>query len=289
MEGARFRLISIKAHINNVALHHTIFDLPFAFMGAVLAAGGSPRLYDLFWIAVAITTGRAAALAIDNLADVKFDSQQPRMQGRAMVRGDITKREALAFIIICLALMVGAVAQLQPICLYLLPIAAAPFIIYPFTKRFTGWCHMFLGVAIAMAPAGGYVGVAGEVTAPMVVLCVAVALWIGAFDAMYGAQDEEFDRSIGLHSLAETYGGANAFRIARVLHCICIVCFFALGWMLALGWPYFIGVGIAGGVLRYQHEIVSPTDFSRVTQAYFMRNGIVSVAIFICTWLSYLA
>ncbi|WP_443868826.1 UbiA family prenyltransferase, partial [Mitsuokella multacida] len=132
-------MISIKAHINNVALHHTIFDLPFAFMGAVLAANGHPRLIDLFWIAMAITTGRAAAMAIDNLADLKYDKQQPRMAYRAMVAGRISKREALVFIVICLVLMVLSVLQLQPICIYLLPVAAIPFIIYPFMKRVTGW------------------------------------------------------------------------------------------------------------------------------------------------------
>ena len=280
-------MISIKAHINNVALHHTIFDLPFAFMGAVLAAGGHPRLVDLFWIALAITSGRAAALAIDNLADLKYDSQQPRMAYRAMVAGRISKREALIFIVLCFILLVFSVLQLQPICIYLLPLAAIPFIIYPFMKRVTGWVHMFLGLAIAMAPAGGWVGVSGEITAPLIVLCTAVALWIGAFDAMYGAQDEEFDRSQGLHSLAVSYGAAGAFRIAVVCHIVCLVCFFAVGIMMYLSWLYFVGVGIAGGTLYYQHQIVSPTDFSRVTQRYFMRNGIVSVAIFVCTWLSF--
>ena len=280
-------MISIKAHINNVALHHTIFDLPFAFMGAILAANGHPRLIDLFWVAMAITTGRAAAMAIDNLADLKYDSQQPRMAYRAMVAGKISKREALVFIIIRLVLMVLSVLQLQPICIYLLPIAAIPFIIYPFMKRVTGWVHLFLGLAIAMAPAGGWVGVSGTISMPLIVLCIAVALWIGAFDAMYGAQDEEFDRSQGLHSLAVSYGAAGAFRIADALHVICILCFFTVGIMMNLGVLYFVGVGIAGGTLYYQHQIVSPTDFSRVTQRYFMRNGIVSVAIFVCTWLSF--
>lgn len=280
-------MISIKAHINNVALHHTIFDLPFAFMGAVLAANGHPRLIDLFWIAMAITTGRAAAMAIDNLADLKYDSQQPRMAYRAMVAGRISKREALVFILICLVLMVLSVLQLQPVCIYLLPLAAIPFIIYPFMKRVTGWVHMFLGLAIAMAPAGGWVGVSGTISLPLIVLCVAVALWIGAFDAMYGAQDEEFDRSQGLHSLAVSYGAKGAFRIADALHVICLLCFFTVGIMMNLGILYFVGVGIAGGTLYYQHQIVSPTDFSRVTQRYFMRNGIVSVAIFVCTWLSF--
>lgn len=280
-------MISIKAHINNVALHHTIFDLPFAFMGAVLAANGHPRLIDLFWIAMAITTGRAAAMAIDNLADLKYDKQQPRMAYRAMVAGRISKREALVFIVICLVLMVLSVLQLQPICIYLLPVAAIPFIIYPFMKRVTGWVHMFLGLAIAMAPAGGWVGVSGTITAPLIVLCVAVALWIGAFDAMYGTQDEAFDRSQGLHSLAVSYGAAGAFRIATAAHVICILCFLAVGFMMHLSALYFVGVLIAAGTLCYQHRIVSPTDFSRVTQRYFMRNGIVSVAIFACTWLSF--
>lgn len=280
-------MISIKAHINNVALHHTIFDLPFAFMGAVLAANGHPRLIDLFWIAMAITTGRAAAMAIDNLADLKYDSQQPRMAYRAMVAGRISKREALVFILICLVLMMLSVLQLQPVCIYLLPLAAIPFIIYPFMKRVTGWVHLFLGLAIAMAPAGGWVGVSGTISLPLIVLCVAVALWIGAFDAMYGAQDEEFDRSQGLHSLAVSYGAKGAFRIADALHVICLLCFFTVGIMMNLGILYFVGVGIAGGTLYYQHQIVSPTDFSRVTQRYFMRNGIVSVAIFVCTWLSF--
>ena len=280
-------MISIKAHINNVALHHTIFDLPFAFMAAILAAGGQPSLHDLWWIALAITTGRAAAMAMDNLADLKYDSQQPRMGYRAMVKGEISRREAKIFIVICLILMVLAVLQLQPVCIYLLPIAAVPFLIYPYMKRITGWCHLFLGLAIAMAPAGGWVGVTGHIAVPMVMLCIAVALWIGAFDAMYGAQDEEFDRSQGLHSLAVTYGAAGAFRLSTAMHVICVVCFLTVGVMMHLHWPYFVGVGIAAGTLVYQHMIVSPTDFSRVTQRYFMRNGIVSVAIFVCTWLSF--
>ena len=280
-------MISIKAHINNVALHHTLFDLPFGLMAAVLAADGRPEPMVLLWVALAITTGRAAALAMDNLADLKYDSQQPRMAYRAMVRGEITKREAVVFIIICLALMVLSVAQLQPICLYLLPVAALPCLVYPYMKRITGWVHLFLGLAIAMAPAGGWVAVRGTIDAPMLVLCTAVALRIGAFDAMYGAQDEEFDKSQGLHSLAVSYGGAGAFRISKVLHIICVVCFFAVGMMLSLHSLYFVGVGIAAGTLYYQHSIVSPTDFSRVTQGYFLRNGIVSVAICLCAWVSY--
>ncbi len=280
-------MINIKAHINNIALHHTIFDLPFAFMAAILASNGSPNLWTLFLIALAVTSGRAAAMAINNLVDLKYDKKQPRMAYRAMVRGEISKPEAMIFIILCLIIMIVTVAQLPPICLKLLPIAAIPFVIYPYTKRFTGWCHLFLGLAIAMAPAGGWVAAGGKITLPMILLCTAVALWIGAFDAMYGAQDEKFDKSQKLHSLATEFGARGAFTISAILHVICIICFLAVGVMMNLGNLYYTGVGIAAGTLFYQHLIVKPWDFSRVTQGYFMRNGIVSIAILICTWLSY--
>ena len=264
-----------------------IFSLPFAFIAAILASNGSPDLWTLFLIAVAVSSARAAALAIDNLADLKYDRKQPRLSYRAMVKGEISRSEAIIFILICLIVMIITVAQMKPICLKLLPIAAIPFIIYPFTKRFTSWCHLFLGFAIAMAPAGGWVAMTGEITLPMIILCIAVALWIGAFDAVYGAQDEKFDKSQKLHSLATKYGAANALWIARLMHLICIICFLIVGYMLNLNNLYFCGVGVAALTLIYQHLIVSANDFSRVKQSYFIRNGIVSIAMLIFTWLSY--
>ena len=278
----------LRAHMNNTAFHHTVFSLPFALMGALLASDGAPRPADLGWIVLAITAARSAALALDNLADLKYDAQQPRLAYRAMVQGRIGKVEALAFIGACLLVLIFAVLQLNPVCIRLLPFAAAPFLIYPFLKRVTGWVHLFLGVAIGMAPAGGWVAVGGHIDFTMGVLFCSVALWIAAFDAMYGAQDEAFDRSQGLHSLAVSYGARGAFRISRAMHITSIAGFLAVGFLCHLAWPYFIGVGIAAGTLIYQHRIVSPTDFSRVTQTYFMRNGIVSLAIFVFTWLSYL-
>ena len=278
----------LRAHMNNTAFHHTVFSLPFALMGALLAAGGDPPLGDLGWIVLAITAARSAALALDNLADLKYDKQQPRLAYRAMVQGRVTKKEALVFIGVCLLVLVFAVLQLNPVCIRLLPFAAVPFLIYPYMKRVTGWVHLFLGIAIGMAPAGGWVAISGKIELPMIVLFIAVALWIAAFDAMYGAQDEEFDRSQGLHSLAVTFGAHGAFQISRAMHVLSILLFVALGVMMHLTFPYYIGVGIAAGTLVYQHRIAGPTDFSRVTQMYFMRNGIVSIAIFIFTWISYL-
>lgn len=281
-------MISIRAHLNNIALHHTVFDLPFALIGALLATDGHPRLIDLFWIVVAITTARAASLAIDNWADLKYDSQQPRMASRAMVRGAISKREAGVFIAICFAVLIYAVLQLAPICIYLLPLAALPCIIYPFTKRFTGYCHLMLGVAIAMAPAGGWVAGGGPVlSVPLAVLCVGVMLWMAGFDAMYGAQDRKFDLAHGLHSLATENGAKNAFGIARIYHLLAVVCFFDLGVLMHLAWPYYVGVLAACVVLVYQHRILRWNDFSRLNQRYFMRNGLVSIFIFLCTLASY--
>ncbi len=281
-------MINFKAHANNIALPHMIFALPFALIAALLVTDGKPDPWTLFLIAAAVSTGRAAALALNNLADLKYDRLQPRMSYRAMVRGDITKSDAVIFIIICLVLMIVIVAQLPPICLKLLPIAAAAFIIYPFTKRFTGWCHLFLGLAIAMAPAGGWIASGGWFDLPMILLCIAVALWIGAFDAIYGAQDRNFDRSQHLHSLATEFGVEGALKLTRAMHSISIICFLTVGLLMGVGALYYVGVLIAALTLIYQHSIVSPNDFSRVTQAYFMRNGIVSIAMFVCTWLSFL-
>lgn len=278
----------LRAHMNNTAFHHTVFSLPFALMGALLAAGGDPPLGTLGWVVLAITVARSAALALDNLADLKYDKQQPRLAYRAMVQGRVTKKEALVFIGVCLLVLIFAVLQVHPVCIRLLPFAAVPFLIYPYMKRVTGWVHLFLGIAIGMAPAGGWVAVSGKIELPMLVLFLAVALWIAAFDAMYGAQDEAFDRSQGLHSLAVSFGARGAFQIARAMHVLSILLFISLGAMMHLHWPYFIGVAIAAVTLIYQHRIAGPTDFSRVTQVYFMRNGIVSIAIFVFTWISYM-
>ncbi len=287
MEGAWLRVNKLKAHVENIALHHTIFDLPFAYMGAFLAAGGVPEISVLLWITLAITGARSAALALDNMIDLKYDKVHPRFKRRPMVTGAVTMREAALLTAASLMVCVAAVLQLPPVCIKLLPLAAIPFLIYPFMKRVTFFCHGVLGIAIAMAPAGGWVAVRASIDAPMIMLCLAVGLWIGAFDAVYGAQDEKFDKAHGLHSLATKVGVPTALKMARALHGACVVCFVLVGLMTGRTWPYYVGVLIAALTLVYQHRIIAPYDFSSLTQAYFMRNGVVSVAMFLCTWLSY--
>ncbi len=277
----------LRAHANNIAIHHMIFALPFAYTSAFLAAGGLPPLWDLLWITVAIAGARSAAMALDNLVDLKYDRQQPRLAYRAMVRGEITPHEARITIVICLSIFLLAVLQLKPICIELLPVAAVPFLIYPYMKRVTFLCHGMLGLAIAMAPAGGWVAVSGSITLPMVIFCAAVGAWIGAFDAVYACQDEAFDRSQGLHSLATRFTAHGALLITRCLHAFSILCFLWVGMLLELHFWYYIGVGVAALTLVYQHSIVHAGDYHRVTQVYFMRNGIVSLAMFLFTWLSF--
>ena len=219
-------------------------------MGAFLAAGGAPKFSVLFWITLAITGARSAALAIDNIVDLEYDKVHPRFKRRPMVTGAVTLREAVLWTAASLALCIIAVLQLPPICIRLLPVAAVPFIIYPFMKRVTFCCHGVLGIAIAMAPAGGWVAVRASIGAPMIMLPLAL-------------------------------------EMARVFHIACIVCFVLTGFMVRATWPYYLGVLIAAVTLVYQHLIIAPYDFSSLTQAYFMRNGVVSVAMFLCTWLSY--
>ncbi|MDY6295845.1 MAG: 4-hydroxybenzoate octaprenyltransferase [Schwartzia succinivorans] len=277
----------LKAHIENIALHHTIFDLPFAYMGAFLAAGGFPDVWVLLWITLAITGARSAALAIDNLVDLKYDRVHPRFTRRPMVTGEVQPWEAKLLIAASLLVCIFAVYKLPPICIKLLPLAAFPFVIYPFMKRITFACHAVLGLSIAMAPAGGWVAVRASIDYEMIVLCAAVGIWIAAFDAVYGAQDEKFDREHGLHSLATAMGAEGAMRLAKVFHVVCIGCFIWLGVIMNLAWPYYLGVAVAAVTLVYQHSLLKPNDFHNLTQMYFMRNGIVSVVIFLCTCVSF--
>ncbi|MDO4203347.1 MAG: 4-hydroxybenzoate octaprenyltransferase [Selenomonadaceae bacterium] len=278
----------LRAHIQNVAIHHTIFDLPFAFTGALMASGGHPGWLTLLWVAMALTGARCAALALDNLVDFKYDKVHPRFTRRPMVTGALTKRDAVIFIALCALVMLYSVMQLPDICLKLLPIAALPSVIYPFMKRITCWCHAVLGVAIAMAPAGGWMAAGGSIDFDLILLCSAVGLWIGSFDVIYGAQDIEFDISQGLHSMAVSVGAVNAFRLAAIGHLMSILTFCWLGVRLNLNYWYFIGIAVAACTLVYQHYITDERDFSWLTQVYFMRNGIVAAAMLIFTYANYL-
>lgn len=278
----------LNAHLDNIAFYQTIFSLPFAYMAVLLASKGTVDWWTMLWVTMTIVSARSAALALDNMIDLKYDVDQPRFQQRPMVAGTVSRHGVHVLIGICAAVLVFSVLQLNPICIKLLPIAALPFVIYPFMKRYTCFCHYICGIAVAMAPAGGWVAVTGTIDYPMVVLFLAVTLWIGGFDVVYGAQDEEFDKAHGLHSMAVTLGAKNALLLAKITHVITLCIFFYLGQLLSLGYMYYIGVGIAGGVLYFQHQIIARQGFKAFNRRYYLRNGIVSVAIFLCTLMSVL-
>lgn len=278
----------LNAHLDNIAFYQTIFSLPFAYMAVLLASKGAVDWWTMLWVTMTIVSARSAALALDNMIDLKYDVDQPRFQQRPMVAGAVSRHGVHVLIGICAAVLVFSVLQLNPICIKLLPIAALPFVIYPFMKRYTCFCHYICGIAVAMAPAGGWVAVTGTIDYPMVVLFLAVTLWIGGFDVVYGAQDEEFDKAHGLHSMAVALGARNALLLAKITHVITLCIFFYLGQLLSLGYMYYIGVGIAGGVLYFQHQIIARQGFKAFNRRYYLRNGIVSVAIFLCTLMSVL-
>lgn len=287
-EGKASLWQKLNAHLDNIAFYQTIFSLPFAYMAVLLASKGTVDWWTMLWVTMTIISARSAALALDNMIDLKYDVDQPRFQQRPMVAGTVSRHGVHVLIGICAAVLVFSVLQLNPICIKLLPIAALPFVIYPFMKRYTCFCHYICGIAVAMAPAGGWVAVTGTIDYPMVVLFLAVTLWIGGFDVVYGAQDEEFDKAHGLHSMAVALGAKNALLLAKITHVITLCIFFYLGQLLSLGYMYYVGVGIAGGVLYLQHQIIARQGFKAFNRRYYLRNGIVSVAIFLCTLMSVL-
>ncbi|WP_346355728.1 UbiA-like polyprenyltransferase [Azotosporobacter soli] len=276
----------LKAHLDNIVFSHSVFALPFAYMGAILAAGGMPTGHDLFWITMAMVGARSAAMALNNFIDLKYDKLHPRFTQRPMVTGEVKPKEAVLFIAFSLALFIWAAANLQPLCLKLAPLALVPLSIYPYMKRFSWTCHLVLGVALGVAPIGAWVAIQGVIGWPILCLALAVCVWIAGFDVIYGCQDVEFDRKHGLHSMPVRFGVAGALRLSRLMHLVSVGLFFWVGQLFALPALYYLGVSLAGIVLVYQHSIVSADDLSRVRQDYFMRNGIVGIALLVFTVLS---
>lgn len=278
----------LKALLENIAFSHSVFALPFAYIGALLASGGLPSGHDLLWITVAMVGARSAALALNNFIDLKYDKIHPRFTQRPMVTGAVKPWEAVAFIVLSMSAFLLAAGNLHPLALKLSPLAVAPFVAYPYMKRFSWTCHLVLGLALAMAPLGAWIAIRGDVSITVALLGLAVGVWIAGFDVIYGCQDVGFDKAHGLNSMPVRFGIIGALRLAKLMHVVSIVGFVAVGALYGLSYIYYTGVALAGAVLIYQHSIVQPDDFSQVTQRYFMRNGLVGIAIFLFTLASIL-
>jgi len=277
-----------KVFAEMIKFEHTIFALPFAYLGALLAAKGIPSIYDLFWITMAMLGARTTAMGLNRLIDRHIDALNPRTVERAIPKGLISVKETWAFVVISTVLFIFSAAMLNSLSVRLLPIAVFFLVIYSYTKRFTWLAHLVLGIAIGIAPAGAWVGINGSLDLPAVLLWVAVAFWIGGFDVVYSCQDYEFDKSHHLNSIPVRFGIRGALRIAALAHIIPPLLFIIVGYLLNLGWFYYIGVGISSGILFFEHKIVSHKDLSKLNIAFFNMNGILSVIMFVFTLLDVL-
>jgi 4-hydroxybenzoate polyprenyltransferase len=268
-----------------VKFEHTIFALPFAYLGMVLAAGGWPGWHTFIWITVAMAAARTFAFAINRLADRFYDARNPRTRNRALPQGQISPRVVGALAGVALLILALAAWQLNPFVLALLPGALVLLVGYSYTKRFTWASHWILGITDGMATAGAWAAVTASLAHPAPwLLWLTVTVWMAGFDIIYACQDVDFDRAEGLHSVPARFGIAMALRVARANHVLTVLALAAVGAALRLGWPFWFGVAAVGALLWYENSLVKPDDLSRVNIAFFNVNGYISVLIFVAGW-----
>jgi 4-hydroxybenzoate polyprenyltransferase len=263
-----------------VKFEHTIFALPFAYVGAVLAVSGVPSAHDLLWITVAMVGARSLAMALNRLIDAGIDAANPRTAARELPSGALTAAAVVAFCAVSLTVYLVAVWQLDPLVRWLSPIPVLAFVVYPYLKRFTWLCHLWLGAVDGLAPVGAWAAIKGELPWQAWALGAAVAAWVAGFDLFYALFDVDVDRAQGLHSWATRFGERGAFAGARALHLTTIALLIAAGLGLDVGFLYWVGVAIVAALLFYEHTLVRPDDLRRLDAAFFTMNGVISVAFF---------
>lgn len=274
----------IGIFLQMIKFEHTVFALPFAFMGAILGSvvmfGTLPSWSQIGWIVMAMFGARSAAMGLNRLIDRISDAKNPRTAGRAIPAGLLKIGEVVIFIAISFILLFWAAFKLNPLSTKLLPIAVFLLVFYSFTKRFTWSCHIILGLTIALAPLGGWVAVTGSVNWTSMVFYFTIVFWTAGFDVIYSCQDVDFDRKEGLKSIPVRFGVPGALVIARVFHILTAIGFVSLLFMTDLSWWYVAGMIIAYIILFYEHYIVSPSDLSRLQTAFFTMNGVLSIVVF---------
>jgi 4-hydroxybenzoate polyprenyltransferase len=273
---------SLAVTLEMIKFQHTVFALPFAFLGAFTAAGGFPSLRTIAWILVAMIGARSAAMAFNRLVDVDVDAANPRTKTRALPAGLVSRQFVILFTIASIALFLIAASQLNRLAFLLAPVALIVILGYSFTKRFTWLSHLVLGLALAIAPIGAAIAVTGRWPWTIVPLSLAVVVWTGGFDVLYSLQDREFDVGRGLRSIPARFGAVGAIRIARLLHVVTVAALVWFGLINGFGWLYWTGVAAAIALLLWQHSLVKPTDLSRIDAAFFTANGVLSVVLFLC-------
>jgi 4-hydroxybenzoate polyprenyltransferase len=261
-----------------VKIEHTVFALPFAYVGAFLAVGGSPSAHDLVWITLAMVGARSLAMALNRLIDARVDARNPRTAGRELPSGQLSVVQVALFSTASLALFLVSVWQLAPKTHWLWPIPVAGFVIYPYLKRFTWLCHFWLGAVDGLAPVGAWVAITNHLPWEAWLLGAAVAFWVAGFDLFYALFDVEIDRAQGLHSIVTRFGVRGAFVGARISHAATVACLVAAGLGLSVGALYWLGVAVVAALLLYEHTLVRLNDLSRLDAAFFTMNGVISVA-----------
>ncbi len=269
-----------------IKLPHSVLALPFAFMGAIMAARGLPDGRTAFYILVAMVGARSAAMAFNRLVDAPFDALNPRTADRSLPQDRISRRATIIFIILSSLTFIGAAAQLNRVCLALSPLALGVVLGYSLTKRFTWATHLILGLGLGLAPVGGWLAVKGELGPPVLALSLAVLFWVAGFDILYALQDEEFDRQVGLFSLPARVGPRWACRAAACCHLFAALGFALTGWLAALGWLYGGAVLLSALILGVQYLLLSSREFLRLPPAFFTLNGLVAVGLGLASWLS---
>lgn len=277
----------IQIILNMIKFEHTVFALPFAYLGAVLGSvivkGGLPTWPEIGWITVAMVGARSAAMALNRLIDRHIDAKNPRTAQREIPSGKISVPAVWVFVILSFALLFVAAWKLNPLAVKLMPIAVLVLTVYSYTKRFTWACHLVLGAAIGLAPLGGWVATTGQLDGTAWLLFTTVALWTAGFDVIYACQDIDFDRREGLHSIPARFGLARALRYSAWMHVGTAIGLILLIQTTPLSAWYGVGVLIALAILYYEHKIISPDDLSRLNTAFFTMNGVLSVIVFLFT------
>jgi 4-hydroxybenzoate polyprenyltransferase len=264
-----------------VKFEHTIFALPFAYVGAFLAVQGVPSGHDLLWITVAMVGARSLAMALNRLIDARIDAANPRTASRELPAGLLSSAAVLAFCAVSLAVYLIAVWELDPLVRWLSPVPVAAFVVYPYLKRFTWLCHLWLGAVDGLAPVGAWAAIKGNLPWQAWALGGGVAAWVAGFDLFYSLFDAEIDREQGLHSWTTRFGERGAFAGARALHLTTIALLIAAGLGLHVGPLYWVGVAAVAALLVYEHSLVRPGDLRRLDAAFFTMNGVISIAFFV--------
>ena len=269
-----------------IKIEHSVFALPFALVGALLAAGDAghwPAWLQIFWIVVAMVGARSAAMTVNRIADLRYDRSNPRTAKRALPSGQLSVAFAWMFTVAASALLVIAAWQLNPLALELSPVALAVLFVYSYTKRFTALSHFVLGFCLGMSPAAAWIAIRGSLDWRMLILCAAVTLWVGGFDVLYACQDVDFDRAAGLHSIPKALGVRGALVAARAMHIVMVALLAWLAFSFDLAWPAWAGIAVVAALLAYEHSLVKANDLSKINAAFFAVNGYISL-LFLLFW-----